>query len=289
MADKKTVAVTGATGQQGGAVTRALLEKGFSVRALSRNPGSERAVELGQHGVELVRADFDDPQSLQDAFRGAEAAFIVSTPFEAGVERETEQGIRAVEAAKAAGVGHVVFSSVAGANNRTGVPHFDSKFRVEQHLQSDGVPYTIIAPAFFYDNMLAAFALPNLKQGTFAQALPAGIKLQCVATDSIGSFAAHVFANPDRFYEKRIDIAGDSLTGSEFASALSRAAGRDIKYYEVPLDQVKSQSEDMALMYDWFEKVGYSIDISSLKHDYPDVKWPSFSEWAGRQDWSVLN
>ncbi len=194
-----------------------------------------------------------------------------------------------MDAAKAAGVGHIVFSSVADADKNTGVPHFDSKFKVEQHLRSDGVPYTIIAPAYFYNNMLAPFVLPSLKQGTFAQALPAGVKLQCVATDSIGSFAAHVFANPDQFYEKRIDLAGDSLTGPEFADTLSKASGHDIKYFEVALDQVKAQSEDMALMYDWFDKVGYSVDIASLKHDYPDVKWPGFSEWARQQDWSVLS
>ena len=288
MAESKTIAVTGATGQQGSAVTKALVSKGFRVKALTRNPQSERATALRDQGVETVHGDFGKPETLQSAFRGADGAFIMGTPFEGGVEAESEHGIKAVDAAKAAGVKHLVYSSVSDADRKTGVPHFDSKYKVEQHLRTAWTSYTVIAPAYFYDNMLSQFVIPGLKQGTFAQALPPDVKLQCVSTQSIGSFAAYVFEHPELFFGRRVNLAADALNGSEFALALSRVTGREISYFEVGLDQVKAQSEDMALMYDWFKRVGYSVEIDTLKREYPDVQWPDFNEWAQKQDWTEV-
>ncbi len=204
MANAEIIAVTGATGQQGGAVARELLNRGFSVRAITRNPNSPKTEALRKAGADVAVGNFDDPSSLQEAFKGADSVFIVSTPFEAGVEAETQQGIQAVDAAKAAGVKYLVFTSVASADSDTHIPHFDSKFRVEQHIRSVGVPFTIIAPAFFYDNTRSPFLLPGLQKGVFAMGLPAKVKLGCVATESIGSFAAHVFANRDKFLGKRV-------------------------------------------------------------------------------------
>ncbi len=283
------IAVTGATGQQGGAVVRALLDRGYTVRGITRNMNSDRAAALARAGVELVSGDFEVLESMKKAFQGVATVFLMSTPFEGGVETETRQGIQAVEAAEAVGVRHIVFTSVANADQNTGIPHFDSKYKVEQHLQSNGTPYTIIAPAFFYQNMLSPFVLPGLQQGTLAQALPVDRKLQCVSTETIGSFAAHVAANRNAFLGAPIDLAGDALPGTEFVAVLSRVSGKTIDYKELPLEQLRDQSEDMALMYDWFNRVGYSIDIEGLKKAYPEVRFPDFKEWAQAQDWSVLN
>ena len=103
-----------------------------------------------------------------------------------------------------------------------------------------------------------------------------------------GEFGALVFARREDFWGKRINIAGDSLTGPEYGQAVGAASGREIGYFEVPRDQVRQMSEDMALMYEWFERVGYSADIEGLRRNYPEVKWERFSEWAARQDWSIL-
>lgn len=285
----RRILVTGATGQQGGAVVDALLNGGYDVSAMTRNPDSEKVKALAARGVDIVTGDMDDRESLTEAFRGFDSVFLMGTPYEAGVERETAQGFNAVDAAREAGISHLVYTSVADADRNTGVPHFDSKQRVEDHLKESGVPYTIIAPAYFFDNALSPFSLPGLQDGAFALAMPADRSLQGVSVKNIGELAALAFEIPDRFFGKRINLAGDDLNGSGYAEAISSASGRSIGYFEVPMEQIREMSEDWALMYEWFISTGYSADIEGLKSEYPEVAWESFSEWAGRQDWSVLD
>lgn len=169
-----TVLVTGATGQQGGAAAAALRARGHRVRALTRRPESPAAQALKIAGAQLVTGSFDDRSALEHALRGADAVFAVGTPIEAGVDGEAVQGMAMVDAAVASGSPHYVFSSVASADQATGIPHFESKFRVEEHLRRSGLPFTIIAPAYFMDNLLAPWNLDALKSGVFAQALPDG-------------------------------------------------------------------------------------------------------------------
>ncbi len=288
MSDSLRILVTGATGQQGGSVVQALLAGGYRIRALSRDPNSERSIALRGRGVDVVQSDFRDRNSLAAALDGVDGAFLMSTPFEAGTQAETEQGVIFVEAARSAKVPHLVYSSVASAEQNTGIPHFDSKYKVEQHIQSLGIPHTIIAPVYFYDNMLAPFVLPGLQHGTLAQSLPMEIGLQSISVRNIGEFAALAFAQKNRFLGRRINIAGDELTGPGYADVIARVSGREITYSEVPIEQVRAMSEDMALMYEWFVRIGYSVPIAELKREYPEVNWESFAEWAARQDWSVL-
>src|SRR3712207_3013064 len=138
MSDSLSVLVGGATGKQGGALARVLLERGHDVRAFVRRPDSPEAKELERLGAELARGDFDEPSTLEEAARGTDALFIVATPFEAGMEAETRHGIAAADAAKAAGVSHLVYSSVANADKDTGIPHFDSKRKVDEHIEGLG-------------------------------------------------------------------------------------------------------------------------------------------------------
>jgi uncharacterized protein YbjT (DUF2867 family) len=283
------VLITGATGQQGGAVARALIDRGHHVRALSRDPESSKAYKLRRLGAENVKGNFNDVESLKAAADGVDAVFVMGTPFELGTEKETTQGIAAVDAFNAAGVKHIVYTSVADADRDTGIPHFDSKYRVEQHIRELGLPHTIVAPVFFFDNMYAPFMLDALKQGTLAMGLPPDRKLQSVAVENIGAFTAHVIENRDDFLGKRVNIASDELSGQEYASVLSRVSGSPISYYPVPLEQIREGSEDMALMYEWFDRVGYSADIEGLRTSYPDVGWLRFEEWAQKSDWKVLD
>ena len=289
MSQSKLVLVTGATGNQGGAVVQALLARGQQVRALTRNPASPAANRLRQQGVEIAVGEFTDHDSLVRAARGVDAVYVMSTSFEQGVEKETAQGIATTDAAKAAGVGHLVYSSVASADRATGIPHFDSKYRVEKHIVSSGVPYTIIAPVFFMDNLLQPWALPNLRQGKLAQAMPATRSLQQIAVADIGGFAAAVFERRDTVFGRRIDIAGDELTGGEAAAILSEVTTREIRYEGFPPDVLRAQSEDMALMFEWFDTTGYAADINGLRRDFPEVMWHDFEDWARKQDWSVLD
>jgi len=284
---KLNILVTGATGQQGGALTQVLLKKGHKVRAFTRNPNSPKANDLKKAGVEIYAGNFDDPKSLQGAIKGMDAAFVMGTMWEVGTDGETRQGVAVADAAKAAGVKHLLYTSVASADRHTGIPHFDSKYLVEEHIKKIGVPYTIIAPVFFMDNIFAPW-MAGLKEGRYPLALPPTCKLQQVSLPDIAGFAAHILENRDRFLGKRFDIASDDLTGLQAADILTRVTGRKIEYFEVPLETVRAQSADFAVMFEYFIKVGYQVDTKGLRRDYPQVGWHTFEEWAKQQDWSFL-
>jgi uncharacterized protein YbjT (DUF2867 family) len=287
MSKSKLVLVTGATGKQGGAVALALLTRGHQVRALTRNPASPAANRLREQGVEIAVGDFTDHDSLVRAIRGADAVYAMSTPYEQGAEKEIAQGITITDAAKAAGVPHFVYSSVASANRATGIQHFDGKYAVEKHLQASGVPYTIVAPVFFMENLLQPWMLSSLRQGKLAMALPASRSLQQITVADIGAFVAAVIERRDTIFGRRFDIAGDELTGKEAAAILSKTTGREVHYEGFPVDVLRAQSEDLARMFEWFDRTGYAADIKSLRRDFPEVTWHTFEEWARRQDWSV--
>ncbi len=171
MAQKKlTVVVTGSTGKQGGAVARGLLERGHRVRAVTRDPNSSQAKLLANAGATLVAASLEDTAAIMKALEGATSLFAMTTPF-GGTDAETRQGVAAAAAAKAAGV-HLVFTSVGSANRETGIPHFDSKYEVEQHIAKVGVRATILAPVSFMENLY--FAKEQLAKGIYAAAMPSG-------------------------------------------------------------------------------------------------------------------
>jgi uncharacterized protein YbjT (DUF2867 family) len=165
---------------------------------------------------------------------------------------------------------------VSDADQRTGVPHFDSKYEIEQHVEDLGIPYTIIAPAYFMENL----DLRSVGQGRLALPLPATRKLQQTALADIAGFAALVLERGEPFFGKRINIASDELSGREMAAILSNVAGRSVEYVEVPLERVRAGSEDLALMFEWFDRVGYSADIAALRREYPEVGWQTFEAWA---------
>lgn len=145
-------------------------------------------------------------------------------------------------------------------------------------MRSLGVPYTIIAPAYFMDNAFAPFALPGLKQGSLDMSLPANRALQQAALQDVASFAVLVLERREQFLGKRVDIASDELIGAQAAEILSRVSGHEIVFFEVPLAQTRAMSEDYALMMEWFDRVGYSADIAVLRRDYPEVGWHTFEE-----------
>lgn len=280
--------VVGATGQQGGATARRLLAKGQQVRALTRRPDSPEAATLSRAGAEVVGGDLEDRGSCQSAAQGVDAIFAMATPFEAGVEAEVRQGENILAAAKAAGVQHLVYSSVASADQSTGIPHFDSKFEIEQKIQASGVPYTIVAPVYFMDNLFAPWMVQGLQEGKLAMAVPSSRVPQQVAVEDIAAFVVFTLDNRDRFRGKRIDIAGDEVTGDEAAGIVSRASSREIAYVEIPPEQRPAMGEDFAKMLDWFDQTGYSVNIEAQRREYPDVDWHSYAEWANAQDWSAI-
>jgi uncharacterized protein YbjT (DUF2867 family) len=172
--------------------------------------------------------------------RDADAVYAVTTPYEQGAEKEIAQGITATDAAKAAGVAHFIYSSIASANRATGIGDFDGKYEVEKHLQASGVPYTIVAPVFFMENLLQPWTVPNLRQGKLAMALPASRSLQQITVADIGAFVAAVIERNENVFGRRFDIAGDELTGQEAATILSKVTSREIHYEGFPPDVLRA-------------------------------------------------
>ncbi|MEM7367831.1 MAG: NmrA/HSCARG family protein [Bacteroidota bacterium] len=289
MQTNRQVFVFGATGQQGSSLIEALLPDGHHITGLSRNPDSPKAQALRSQGIQMKKGDFTDEAALTELMQGMDTVFFMTTPFEKGTEHETQQGITVANAAKQAGVGHLIYSSVGGANLGTGIPHFDSKYLVEQHIQSLGIPYTIIAPVYFMENAISPWSLEALKEGVIRQAMPGDRLLQQVSVKDIGKMAAIAVNRRESMFGKRIDLAGDNVTGEQAAHILSQASGKSIRYEGFPADILKTQNEDLGLMYEWFDKVGYSSDIDGLHAEYPELQLENLQNWAAKQDWTVLN
>ena len=288
MSNMRSVLATGATGQQGGAVVRALIARGHRVKAISRKPDSDGAKRLAAAGVEVVAGDLNDGVSVARAAAGVDTMFLMGNSYEAGTEAETRQGILVADAAKAAGVGHLIYSSVGNADKKTGIPHFDSKYLVEKHIAGLGIPYTISAPVAFMENTVAPWAIDGLRQGVYAAALPPTRPLQQITIEDIGAFVAALAERREQVFGKRFDIAGDELSGEQQVKILSEALDRPIRYQELPIAAMRQQSEDAALMFEWFDRTGYDVDIAALRRDFPDVGWHGYADWARGFDWSVL-
>ncbi len=284
-----TVLVTGATGQQGGALARMLLKRGHRVLAFVRSPESPGARVLEQAGAELIAGDFDEPESLEDAMRGVDAVFAMATPFGTeGLEGEVRHGRHLIDAAKLARVPHFVYSSVAGADGETGVPHFDTKHVVEEHLRRSGLAYTIVAPVFFMENFLGPQYAQRLHEHTLALAMPPHQGLKMVALADLAAFCTRVMEQPEEFLGQRIEVASDEVTGEQAAALIAYVSGHKLRYEEVPLQAVRSRSEDQGRMFAWLQQTGYRADILRLRHDYPEVGWHTFEDWARAQGWDAL-
>jgi len=266
----KRILVTGATGQQGGAVVRHLLkDPGFSVRALVRDPGKPAARELAKQGVELVSGDFDYPSSLERALEGTWGAFSVQNFFEAGYDGEIRQGKAFADAAKTAGVQHFIYSSVASADKNTGLPHFECKRQIEQYIPRLGFSFAILRPAFFMQNWYYFLREPILN-GTIPLPCMPQTRLQQISTDDIGHCAALIFRDPNKWKGRTIELAGDELTMQRTAELFTRILGRTVKYIQVPWDQFRQQAgAEMTKMYRWFDEAGYIVDIPKLHQEFP--------------------
>ncbi|MDT7700603.1 MAG: hypothetical protein QOJ30_2928 [Pseudonocardiales bacterium] len=274
------VLVLGATGGQGGAVLRALRERRRKVRALVRDPTAPSARRLAAEGIELAAGGFTERDALAAAMNGVVAAFALTTPFESGVDAELVQGRAILGAAADAGLPHLVFASVAGATSGSGVPHFESKAVVERELAGGDLPYTVVAPTYFYDNALGGER--EILDGVLALPLPADHPLQQLDRGDLGRFVAEVLDAPARYTAQRIELAGDDPTPQQMASALAAASNRPVRHEEVPMAAVRRGSADMAAMWEFLRGDGYQVDIAALRRDHPDIGWTSFASWADR-------
>ncbi|MFH1763656.1 MAG: NmrA/HSCARG family protein [Gemmatimonadota bacterium] len=281
MSEKKVIAVIGATGAQGGGLARAILEDSagpFSLRAITRNPASDKAKALAAMGAEVVEADLNDKASLELAFSGAHGAFCVTNFWETfSAEVEKAQARNMAEAAKAAGVQHVVWSTLEDTRRwvpldddriptlmeNYKVPHFDGKGEADAIFKEVGVPTTNLLTSFYWDNLIHFGMGPQRgEDGTLAFNLPMGEKkLPAMAVEDIGRSAYGIFKGGSTYIGKTVGIAGEHLTGAQMASALSAALGEPVRYNAVPFDVYRG------LGFPGADDLG---NMFQFKHDFQD-------------------
>ncbi|MGH7504886.1 MAG: NmrA/HSCARG family protein [Longimicrobiales bacterium] len=280
------VLVAGATGRQGSAVAQWLLANGHDVVALSRNLAHPEAMRLMRRGARLAWAAFDDRPALEESMHGCDGLFLM-TPHSAGAEDEVRYGTTMAEAAAAAGVGHVVFSSMPGAAQPTGIPHLDSKHAIERRLAELEVPHTVVAPAFFMERFTDAPHIERFREGRLVLPYPPGRKLQQIAVADVARFVTVVFEAPDDFLGERIPIAGDELSGIEMAATLARVMTRPIVYEEQPLAAAWASDSTLAGTFEHLQRAGPAADVSALRATY-DIGWHTLDGWARQQQWHAL-
>ncbi|MFC4358495.1 NmrA/HSCARG family protein [Halobium salinum] len=286
----KRILVAGATGKQGGAVVSHLRSGAygeFDVFGLTRDATSDAARELESAGVHVVEGDLTDRATLDAALEGMDGAFLVTTFFESGVDVETEQGETFVDACADAGVEHLVYASVGEADGDTGLAHFESKHAVERHIRERGVPATVLRPVFFMQNFEGLLG-DGLDEGRLAMPMAEGVELEMVDVDDIGAVAAIAFANPDEYVGETIQLAGDSLTLAEMAEAFETVLGRDVEPEYVPIEDARAaMGDEMADMFDWFDRVGYDTDRDALAvrtgHAFADFETYLAEHWGERR------
>lgn len=265
--NKNIILVTGATGHQGGAVARHLIKDGtFAVRAMTRDKSQVHAKALEKEGAEVVEGDFNDKESLVKALNGVYGVFSVQN-LQNGPEKETEEGKAMADAAKEAKVEHFVYSSVGGAERDSGIPHFESKYKIEEYIRKIGLPYTILRPVFFFYNY--DMMRESIDNGTLVQPLDPDTKLQQISEEDYGKMVAHVLGNPNMFKRIEIEVASAAMTMKQVAAAFTKVLGKEVAYQQVSFGDFKKQAgEEMTVMYKWFEKEGYAANFQQLENRF---------------------
>ncbi|SNS81932.1 Uncharacterized conserved protein YbjT, contains NAD(P)-binding and DUF2867 domains [Streptosporangium subroseum] len=283
----KIIMVVGATGLQGRVVTAHLLAGGWRVRALTRDPDGTPAKALAEAGAQIVRGEMDDLASLAAAAEGAYGVFSVQptvgspgTAPDFAADDEVRWGVNVAEAARAAGVRHFVYTSLAGAGRHDSeqLPQNTvNKWRIERHIAGIGLPATILRPVSFMENYTGGY---HLHDGTVATAFEPDVPQQIMAVDDIGAFAALAFARPDEWIGRAIDLAGDELTPRRIAEAIGEAVGRPLPYVQIPIEAIRQVGEDFAFAYEWLNERGYRADITAARQLHPGLM--DFRTWLGR-------
>jgi uncharacterized protein YbjT (DUF2867 family) len=274
------VLVFGATGTHGGAVARELLLRAIPVRALVRDPHSKRAQALERSGAELVVGDLRDERSVAQAMSGVAAAYAITTPFEEGPDAEVRQGQAVIGAALEARLPWLILASVA-ATSRADVPHFQSKAQIEERLREAPVPWTVVAPSYFYENVLGSRAA--ILEGLLPLPLPPDKPVHQVRLRDLGAVVAAILERREEHLSQRVEIAGDAPTLREMAGALGA------RPVEASLNDLRERSPDLAALYSFLAEDGYGIDVAAVRARYPEVDWMSFAEWAAEVEWDSLS
>jgi uncharacterized protein YbjT (DUF2867 family) len=304
MADKQIIAVTGATGAQGGGLARAILDDpdaAFTVRAITRNAGSDKAKELARLGAAVVEADLDDEAGLAKALDGAYGAYFVTNFWEHGdPDREFAQARNLAQAAKTAGVAHAIWSTLEDTRDsvpllddrmptlmgKYKVPHFDVKHEANALFTAAGVPTTFLQTTYYWDGFASIFPPKRQEDGSLVLALPmADRKLAGIAAEDIGRTAYGIFKRGEALVGKTVSIAGEHLTGAEYAAAFADLLGEPVHYYPVPHDGFRAAgfpgAEEIGNMFQYYAEFDAEFtgrrDLDRVRDLNPRLK--TFKEW----------
>ncbi len=280
-ADRPTILVTAVTGRQGRALARQLLERGFHVRGLSRDVSKASARTLVEAGVDMVQGDFADPASVQRAAMGAQGMFlnIPSSPS------EITMGANAVDAALAAGVQHLVYSTSLTTDPDNGIAD-TPKAAVEQHLRDSGLPYTILRPAMFMENYAGGQA--RIATTGLRDPRDAGSIQQFISVEDIAFFAAQALADPASWAGRELNIATDALTGTQVAALFAQVMGQPVAYTQITWEQWgATRPPRLVRVYQWYEQGALLINVTALRERYPKLRTlEQYLRASGWENWT---
>ena len=296
----KLITVFGATGQQGGAVARALLAKGYKVRAVTRNPDSPKAKELQAIGAELVQVkNMDDAGSLEAAIKGAYGVFLVTNFWgmlaenpATAYDREIAQGKAVGDLCKKLGVKHLVYSGLEYVKEIIGkpCPHFDAKGIVEKYLDENGIPNTSTRYSFYYDNFADMIAPQKNDDGTYTLTTPVKKAMDGISVADAGPAVAVIFDKPEEYIGKKIGLSGDKLTLSEYAAIIGKVTGKTVTYNEIPYEVFAKfpfpGADDLANMFEFYDAGNPDRNIQRTRELNPSTL--SFQQWAEKNKDKLL-
>jgi uncharacterized protein YbjT (DUF2867 family) len=255
MQNSKTIFVTGATGNQGGAVAHSLLKNGFRVKALTRNPDSPSAQNLKKINAEIIQGDLNNPDTFRNHLKDIDGIFSVQT-FENGIDKEIRQGIALADLAKEYSVKHFLYSSTLGANLNTGIPHWESKFKIENHVRNN-LPFTIIRPASLFENFLIPEVRKRIEKGNLVSPINKHVVQQFVSSKDIGEVSADIFKNSGKYAGKTISLVAEEADMLKVSAIFSEVLGKEIKYQKLPMLITRLvMGKNLYKMFKWVNKNG---------------------------------
>jgi len=279
-ATPKLILVGGATGRQGGAVVDELLSRGYLVRGVTRKPDSSKAAALTDKGVEVVRGDYGDPESLRTAMNGVDGVFF----YTAFSPEELNQGINVIEAAREAGVAHLVYSLGAAADPERGMPDALAG-QVELAIRTSGIPNTVVRPVAFMENYRGQ-QNRIARTGIVDSRAPDRVAT-LISIKDIGFFVAEAFDHPEEWLGRAVNISGDQMMMQELADTFGRVTGLPIPYNRMPLDEyLQMLPKPLRPLFLWYDEVGYSADTALWREQYPNLTTlEQYLIETGWQDW----
>ena len=273
MQNSTAIFVTGATGNQGGAVARSLINNGFKIKVITRNPSSVPAQNLKKLHAEIIQGDLNNTETYCAHIKDVDGIFAVLT-YENGIDKEIKQGMDLVNLAKEYDIKHFLYSSVIGADQNTGIPHWETKYKIENHIKQINLPYTIIRPASLFENFLIPQVKSRILKGKLASPVNKDVIQQFICSKDIGEISAEIFMNPGKYSGKILTIAAQEMDMKEVANIFSEALGKEIKYQKLPMFITRLvMGKDLYKMFKWINEndAVFLKDLYAFRKEYPKL------------------